>query len=109
MDVKIAFLNDILDESIYMVQLEEFVKKSQEQKVCLWQRSIYGLKQVSRLSDIKFDQAIKFYGYDQVLYELCVYKKIKDDKFMVLYIEDILLIWNDICYVNYKNMACKTI
>ena len=36
-------------------------------------------------------------------------RKIKDDKFMVLYIEDILLIWNDICYVNYKNMACKTI
>ena len=47
MDVKIAFLNGYLDETIYMVQPEGFVAKGQEQKVCKLQRSIYGLKQAS--------------------------------------------------------------
>ena len=34
MDVKIAFLNGDLDEEIYMEQLEGFVVKGQEKKVC---------------------------------------------------------------------------
>ena len=34
MDVKTAFLNDNLDESIYMVQPEGFIAQGQEQKVC---------------------------------------------------------------------------
>ena len=48
MDVKTAFLNGELDEEIYMVQPEGFVAVGQEEKVCRLQKSIYGLKQVSR-------------------------------------------------------------
>ena len=40
MDVKTAFLNGHLDESIYMVQPKGFVAKGQEQKVCKLLRSI---------------------------------------------------------------------
>ena len=43
-DVKIVFLNSYLEESIYMVQLEDFLAKGQEQKVCKLVRSIYELK-----------------------------------------------------------------
>ena len=43
MDVKMAFLNGYLEESIYMIQLEGFVAKGQQQKVCKLLRSIYGL------------------------------------------------------------------
>ncbi|KAA0025345.1 gag/pol protein [Cucumis melo var. makuwa] len=48
MDVKTAFLNGNLEESIYMAQVEGFIKKGQEQKVSKLQKSIYGLKPASR-------------------------------------------------------------
>ena len=47
MDVKIAFLNENLSEELYMTQPEGFTSKDGN-KVCKLQRSIYGLKQVSR-------------------------------------------------------------
>ena len=41
MDVNTAFLNEKLDESIYMMQPEGFMSQGQEKKVCKLQRSIY--------------------------------------------------------------------
>ena len=80
MDVKTAFLNGNLDESIYMVQPEGFVAQSQEQKVCKLQRSIYGLKQASRSWTIRFDTTIKSYDFEQNVDEPCVYKRVIDGK-----------------------------
>ena len=65
MDVKTAFLNGYLDETIYMDQPEGYIEEGQQQKVCKLQRSIYGLKQASRSWNIRFDEAIKSYGFDQ--------------------------------------------
>ena len=98
MDVKTAFLNGYLDESIYMVQPEGFVAKGQEQKVCKLLRSIYGLKQASRSWNLRFDETIKTYGFEQNVDEPCVYKCIDNKKvvFLVLYVDDILLIGNDV-------------
>ena len=48
MDVKTTFLNEELEEEIYMVQLENFVSKGQERKFYKLKRSIYGLKQSFR-------------------------------------------------------------
>ena len=98
MDVKTAFLNGNLDESIYMVQPEGFVAQGQEQKVCKLQRSIYGLKQASRSWNIRFDTTIKSYDFEQNVDKPCVYKRVIDGKvvFLVLYVDDILLIGNDV-------------
>ena len=59
---------------------------------------IYGLKQASRSWKIRFDQAIKSFGFEQNLDEPCVYKRYQDKvvMFLVLYVDDILLIGNDI-------------
>ena len=38
MDVKTVFLNDNLDEEIYMMQLEDFIAKNQEHMVCKLQK-----------------------------------------------------------------------
>ncbi|XP_068662925.1 secreted RxLR effector protein 161-like [Aristolochia californica] len=62
MDVKTAFLNENLDEKIYMEQPRGFVRSGTESKVCKLDKSIYGLKQASRLWNIKFNKAITTYS-----------------------------------------------
>ena len=75
MDAKTAFLNDHLEEDIYMMQPDGFVANNQEQRVCKLQKSIYGLKQASRSWNIRFDQSIKSFGFCQNSDESCVYEK----------------------------------
>ena len=98
MDVKTAFLNGNLEEEIYMMQPEDFIAKNQEHMVCKLKRSIYGLKQASRSWNISFDQAIKSFCFEQNLDEPCVYKRHRDKvvMFLMIYVDDILLIRNDV-------------
>jgi Reverse transcriptase (RNA-dependent DNA polymerase) len=42
MDVKITFLNEVLDENVYMVQPDDFVDPKRTGKICKIKRSIYG-------------------------------------------------------------------
>ena len=81
-----------------MVQPEGFIEKCQEGKNYKLKRSIYGLKHASRSQNKHFDQAIKMYGFDKNIDGPCVYKRIQNDKviFLVLYVDDILIIGNDI-------------
>ena len=81
-----------------MMQPEDLITKNQELMVCKLKRSIYGLKQASRSWNIRFDQSIKSFGFEQNLDEPCVYKRHRDKvvMFLVLYVDDILLIGNDV-------------
>ena len=81
-----------------MMQLEGFIPKNQEHIVCKLKRSIYGLKQESRSWNIKFNQAIKSFGFEKNLDEPCLYKRHRDKviMFLVFYVDDILLIGNDV-------------
>ena len=98
MDVKTAFLNESLDETIYMVQLEGFIAKGQEKKVCKLQKSIYGLKEASRSWNIRFNTSVKSFRFIQCPDEPCVYKRSSENVivFLILYVDDILIIGNDV-------------
>ena len=98
MDVKTAFLNGNLLEDVYMTQPEGFVNPKNSGKVCKLQRSIYRLKQASQSWNLHFDEAIKEFGFIKNEDESCVYKKVSGIivMFLVLYVDDILLIGNDI-------------
>ncbi|WVZ90430.1 hypothetical protein U9M48_036732 [Paspalum notatum var. saurae] len=98
MDVKTAFLNGNLEEDVYIIQPEGFVDPNNAKKICKLKKSIYGLKQASRSWNIHFDEVIKGFGFRQNEEEPCVYKKASGSAvvFLILYVDDILLIGNDI-------------
>ncbi|KAK8593575.1 hypothetical protein V6N12_045652 [Hibiscus sabdariffa] len=98
MDVKTAFLHGKLEEDVYMTQPEGFVTPKNVGKVYKLQRSIYGLKQASRSWNLHFNDAIKEFGFIRNEDEPCVYKKFSRSivSFLILYVDDILIIGNDI-------------
>ncbi|RVW68068.1 Retrovirus-related Pol polyprotein from transposon TNT 1-94 [Vitis vinifera] len=98
MDVKTAFLNGKLKEDVYMTQPEGYTSMSDHKKVCKLQRSIYGLKQASRSWNIHFNKTIEKFDFVKCEEEPCVYKRFSGSTiiFLVLYVDDILLIGNDI-------------
>jgi hypothetical protein len=98
MDVKIVFLNGNLTNNVYMTQPEGFVDTKYTEKICKLHKSIYGLKQASRSWNLIFDEVIKGFGFIKNVEEPCVYKKVGGSAvvFLVLYVDDILLIGNDI-------------
>ena len=71
--------------------------------------------QESRSWNICFDNVIKTYGFIQTFGEACIYKKVSGSSiaFLILHVDDILLIGNDIefldsikGYLN-KNLSMK--
>ena len=98
MDVKTTFPNGNLLEDVYMTQPKGFVDPKNPEKVCKLQRSIYGLKQASWSWNLHFDEAIKKFRIIKNKDEPCVYKKVSGSAvvFLVLYVDDILIIGNDI-------------
>ena len=61
-------------------------------------RFIYGLKQALRSWNIHFDETVKSFSFIKNMDKSCVYKKSSGSAiiFLVLYVDDILLIENDI-------------
>ena len=98
MDVKTTFLNGNLIEDVDMKQPEGFVDAKNPNKVCKLQISIYGLKQASRSWNLHFDEIVKEFGFLKNEDKPCVYKKASGNivVFLILYVDDILLIGNDI-------------
>ena len=97
MNVKTAFLNGNLEEKIYMMQPESFMLKNQEHMVCKLKRSIYELKHLDHGTSDLIKQSSDL-SFEQKLDEPCMYKRHQDKVviFLVLYVNDILLIGNDV-------------
>jgi hypothetical protein len=98
MDAKMTFLNGNLTEDVYMTQTEGFVDPKHARKICKLQKFIYVLRQASQSWNLCFDEAVKEFGFMKNVKEPCVYKKVSGSTvaFLVLYVDDILLIRNDI-------------
>ena len=98
MDVKTAFLNGDIDETIYMVRPESFVSRDTKMMVCKLKKFIYGLKQASHQWYYKFHQVIISSGFEMNMVDDCIYHKFSGSKYiyLVLYVDDIFLATNDI-------------
>ncbi|KAG7532846.1 Zinc finger CCHC-type superfamily [Arabidopsis thaliana x Arabidopsis arenosa] len=98
MDVKTAFLHGYLDETIYMEQPEGYVDERYPDRVCLLQRSLYGLKQSPRQWNTRFNDFMESHKYERSLYDSCVYiKKLQNGEYiyLLLYVDDILIASKD--------------
>jgi hypothetical protein len=85
-----------------MVQPEGFFNPMDAGKLCKLQRSIYGVKYASRSWNLRFDEVVKGFGFIQNGEEACVYKKESGSSktFLILYVDYILLIGNDVEFLN---------
>ncbi|GKB20885.1 retrotransposon protein, putative, ty1-copia subclass [Tanacetum coccineum] len=98
MDVKTAFLNRKLIEDVFMAQPEGLENAKYPKRVCKLQKAIYGLKQASRSLNLCFREKVTQFGFSRSEDESCIYVKVSRSVvvFLVLYVDDILVIGNDI-------------
>ena len=94
LDFKAAFLNGILEEKVYMCQPDNFVKSGEERKVCLLKRSIYGLKQASRVWNLQIHAELCALGFQQSENDSCLYyiHSAGGLTVLTLYVDDLLLL-----------------
>ena len=98
MDVKTAFLHGDLEERILMNQPEGFIKKGDENKVCLLKKSLYGLKQSPRQWNLKFDCFMKSQRFVRSKEDPCVYMRNVNTEqavYLLLYVDDMLIASGD--------------
>lgn len=108
MDVKCAFLNGHLNEEIYMNQPEGFHDGSS--MVCKLNRSLYGLKQASRMWNERFHQFMLKIKFQRCLSDHCLYVRSTNgiNCYALLYVDDLLIMCSDINVINtVKQLLCN--
>ena len=91
MDVKGAYLNGILKETIYMRQPNGF--KDGTARVCLLIRTLYGLKQSSHKWNAKFNKKMKMWEYKRLHADPYIYIHSEASKIVIvtIWVDDLLL------------------
>ncbi|WVZ02051.1 hypothetical protein V8G54_022857 [Vigna mungo] len=94
LDVRTAFLHGDLEETIYMKQPDGFAV---DDRVCLLQKSLYGLKQSPRQWYRKFDDFLIKLNFKRCNYDDCVYTLNHGGEmlYLLLYVDDILMASSD--------------
>jgi hypothetical protein len=91
MDVKGAYLNGILQETIYMRQPEGC--EDGTGRVCRMIKTLYGLKQAGREWNKQLDQKLKSCGYKPLRSDACAYVRREKSEIAILtiWVDDTLL------------------
>jgi len=76
-DIKTVFLHGILppEEVAYMEQPPGFEVSGKEDWIFQLLKSIYGMKQASRIWNITFNKAVTAWGFERLPCEWCVYRR----------------------------------
>jgi hypothetical protein len=91
MDVKIAFLNGVIEEEIYIEQPEGFEVHSRASHVCRLRRALYGLKQAPRAWYSRIDSYLLGMGFPKSEADSNLYYILGEPLILVLYVDDLFL------------------
>ena len=92
MDVITAYLLGLLDEEIYMIQPEGFVKTGMKRNlVCRVLRSLYGLKQAARVWNQKIHTFLIKIGFVRSSADPCLYIDTKRNIYITIWVNDLLI------------------
>jgi Reverse transcriptase (RNA-dependent DNA polymerase) len=96
MDVKSAFLNDVLEEEVYVEQPLEYTKSEKEHKVLRLKKAMYVLKQAPKPWNTRIDNYFKENDFKQCPFKTIIYVKSRKDKLLIiaLYIHDLIFMGN---------------
>ena len=97
MDVKTDFLNEILDEDIYMVQPDGYINEVKPDYVCQLKRLLYGLKQFPRMWNQTIDNFMLEMGFKKCKTDHFIHAKWdgEDMIFVALYVDNLVLVCNN--------------
>ena len=100
LDVTTAFLYGEIDHEIFMMHPEGFKIPNE---VCKLKKSIYGLKQSSRIWNAKLTDSIISQGLKQSQLDPCLFYSEEKNLFVLVYVDDILVTGDSIRCENMKN------
>jgi hypothetical protein len=90
MDVKGAYLNGTLNEKVYMRQPEGYDDGSG--RVCLLEKTLYGLKQSGREWNKELDLKLTKHGFAQLKADPCAYTRISGGlEIITVWVDDLML------------------
>ena len=100
-DVKTAFLNGDLQETIYMKQPPGFISNENQNKVCLLRKSLYGLKQAARSWNQCIHKALIEFKFKQSLMDPCLYiRKTKEGlDYLLIYVDDMIVASKNVNFI----------
>ena len=97
MDVNTSFLNGVIEEEVYIKQLQGFEVEDRLNHVCKLKKALYGLKQAPRAWYGRIDSFLTSLGFTTSKVDPNLYLKVLDDEpvILLMYVDDLFLIGNE--------------
>ena len=92
MDVKFAFLNEVIEEEVYIEQPQGYEVKGKEDKVLKLKKMLYGLKQAARAWNAQIDKYLQERNFVKCPCEHALYIKIQNVDILIvcLHVDDLI-------------------
>ena len=93
LDIKSAFLNGELAETVFVRQAPSFAVKGEEQKVLRLRKALYGLRQAPRAWNAKLDATLGELGFTRCAteHELYMQQRGKEELVIGMYVDDLIV------------------
>lgn len=99
LDVKSAFLNGVLSESVYMAVPEGVdvcdsnIASEQKSVVCKLIKALYGLREAPKCWNNTFNDVLSQLGFTRSRIDACLY--FNSCMYILIYVDDVLVVYND--------------